>query len=176
MQWMSKEISMKEERRVREGKRRTARVQETRAQGRKEKRGHLALYRSWVPARVVPTSRFAGNTWDVPHTNSQIQGGRHNKVLGGVEACTHHIVVVASKDGNTGATLPVPDADGLVIWGWEDPWVLLRSKREQQSMNYAPWLIITILITLWPSQGQNHEGCVPLDLIIEKCPSHVIFL
>ena len=42
-----------------------------------------------------------------------------------MEHAAHDVVVVAGEDGDAVAALPVPDADGLVVGGREDPGVLV---------------------------------------------------
>ena len=40
----------------------------------------------------------------------------------------HDVVGVTGEDGETGAGLPVPYAEGLVVRGREDPWELVVKK------------------------------------------------
>lgn len=83
-------------------------------------------------SKSMHTSRFAGNTWDIPDTDRRVQWSRHNQVLGWMEAGTHHIVIVSCQDRHAWAALPVPNSYGLVIRGWEDPGVFLQQISEHQ--------------------------------------------
>lgn len=42
-----------------------------------------------------------------------------------MEQGTHDVVIVTSQNGDACARLPVPDADGLVVAGADNPWVLV---------------------------------------------------
>ena len=51
----------------------------------------------------------------VPHTNSLIQTGTHNKILGGMKGRTHDIMIVPRQYAQTAAFVEVPQAQRLVI-------------------------------------------------------------
>lgn len=70
-------------------------------------------------------SRFLLESTGVPNTDSLIKGGRHNKVLFGMEGRAHDVVIVARQDGDTSAGLPVPYAHRLIITGAHNPRVLV---------------------------------------------------
>ena len=42
-----------------------------------------------------------------------------------MKRCTHHIMIVTSKNRNASARLPVPDPDCLIITRTHYPWILL---------------------------------------------------
>jgi len=42
-----------------------------------------------------------------------------------MEQGTHDVVIVTGQNGDARARLPVPDADGLVVAGADNPWVLV---------------------------------------------------
>lgn len=46
-------------------------------------------------------------------------------VLAGMELGAHHVVIVAGEDGDAGPGLPVPDADGLVVGGAQNPGIFM---------------------------------------------------
>ena len=69
---------------------------------------------------------------DIPDADGLIQRGRDDKVILGVKAGAHDIVVVARQHADASSRLPVPNADGLVVRGTDDPGVLLRAGVRQE--------------------------------------------
>lgn len=119
-------------------------------------------------SKSMHTSRFAGNTWDIPDTDRGVQWSRHNQVLCWMEAGTHHIVIVSCQDGHAWATLPVPNAYCLVIRGWEDPGIFLQQIFENQLhllriQGYSCNKYLIIIFIYWFSLKNNfalkENGC-----------------
>ena len=86
--------------------------------------------RSWCH-RLLPEPRY------VPHAHRLVERGRDNHVLRGVELGAHHVVVVPGQDRDAVPALPVPDADGLVVAGGQDPWVLVVEHRRSDVVKMA---------------------------------------
>lgn len=91
-----------------------------------------------------------------------------------MELGTHNVVVVASEDANAGAALPVPDADGLVVRGAQDPWILVVEECcadviqvPQQSEDAAFLLVIPHLDLVVVAAG-DEQGL----LVVEADAAH----
>lgn len=71
------------------------------------------------------TFQIVGYTWNVPHSHSLIKRGGHHNIITGMKLGTHYIVVMSSKYTDACTALPVPDADCLVIWCTQNPWIFM---------------------------------------------------
>ena len=67
-----------------------------------------------------------------------------------MELGAHHIVVVACQDRDAAPALPVPDADGLVVRGGEDPWVLMVKHRGADVIQVAEQVEEATLLLVVP--------------------------
>ena len=82
---------------------------------------HPPLTRTPHPLRTPPISpgvpprrgRLAPERRHIPHADGLVEGGAGHDVFLGVESGAHDVVVVAGQDGDAGAGLPVPYANGL---------------------------------------------------------------
>lgn len=92
----------------------------------------------------------------VPYAYRLIEGCGDDQVLGGVEVCTHDIVVVAGHGANQRSVLPVPYPDGLIVGTGDDPWELVV---EEDGSNVVQ---VPIKCKQLPSRRQRPD----LDLVI----------
>lgn len=60
-----------------------------------------------------------------------------------MEASAHNIMVVSSQDGHAWTTLPVPNTYCLVIWGRQNPWILLWGVMKKKNFLHAHLLSCT---------------------------------
>mmetsp|Transcript_7624 Transcript_7624/g.18433 ORF Transcript_7624/g.18433 Transcript_7624/m.18433 type:complete len:242 (+) Transcript_7624:3479-4204(+) len=69
---------------------------------------------------------FFSESGSVPNPNGLIQGRRDDQVFGGMEGRTHHIVVVTRQDAQTGTFVEIPQSQGLIVTGGQNPRKLRR--------------------------------------------------
>ena len=92
---------------------------------------HLGAIRSYNLVFKAHWLRSRGLLFEcckVPYTHCLVHRSRYNQVFVRMELSTHHVVVVAGQYRNTGATLPVPNTDGLVIRCTDNPWVFVMEE------------------------------------------------
>ena len=70
-----------------------------------------------------------------------------------MEHAAHDVVVVSGEDGDAVAALPVPDADGLVVGGGEDPGVLVVEHRGPDVVQVAHQVEQATLLLVVPHLG-----------------------
>jgi hypothetical protein len=89
-----------------------------------------------------------------------------------MERCTHDIMVMPSQHSHTGARLPVPDPDSLVITGTYNPWVFVMELHSTNVVKvpmeceeaavglvipYLNIVIITCIFTLTKILAKKHK-------------------
>ena len=72
-----------------------------------------------------------------------------------MEHAAHDVVVVPSEDRDAVAALPVPDADGLVVGGREDPGVLVVEHRRPDVVQVAHQVEQATLLLVVPHLGKG---------------------
>ena len=76
----------------------------------------------------------------------------------GMEHAAHDVVVVPCEDGDAVSALPVPDADGLVVGGGEDPGVLVVEHRRPDVVQVAHQVEQAALLLVVPHlEGSKFE-------------------
>ena len=77
-----------------------------------------------------------------------------------MELGTHDIVVVAGEDADARPGLPVPDSDGLIIGGRQDPGVLVVEHRRTNVVQMTKQLEQAAFLLVVPNlKGENRNGC-----------------
>jgi hypothetical protein len=108
-----------------------------------------------------------------------------------VEHRAHHVVVVTGEDADAGATLPVPDSDGLVVRCRNNPGVLVMEhgssdvvKMAEQSENATFLFVIPdfdfVVVTPGDEQGllvvetNPSDGSVVFVEFLEQCAHPIV--
>lgn len=71
----------------------------------------------------------------IPHADGLIQTRRDDQIVAGMKGRTHDVMIVAGQDTETSSLLKIPQPQGLIITGGQDPGKLRRVGMELDGAN-----------------------------------------